>query len=400
MYPINEISNRDLALLYSYRILRKPSDFLSAALLSDTPVVTEIFEGAVTDLEYNNEPVYAFPLDVNLDDSAIPYLEFDVKNDIDRKKLESLLYLDNGIIYSKSSKFTEPVQVRIYQVNSLDSIKNAVTEYLANLDNLNLADLQELIQDLRNRSVTAYDITGTDNNLVQYRTGTDKVYIVDSHYMITSALDSQLLVNPSQELLMSLPRRLKHSIDISITDGGSRYLSSFSGHSINISGNGNWVFRDVDSSINLVSGSGNVYFWNSRLVHLRNTIDDSGTSIGYHCNFLHAHRSLIILNQGIIDDLILVGGSTFVEVPSAPEMSSLLKVNHISLIGHGCSFYSWVSTPAVDTAAIYGLAWMNNASDSALYIGGRRIDEASGEHDAELQPSKLLEYRADGIYIH
>ena len=64
--------------------------------------------------------------------------------------------------------------------------------------------------------------------------------------MITSALEAQMLVNPSQELLMSLPRKLKHSINISVTDGDTRYLESFSGYSINIKGNGNWVIRDVE----------------------------------------------------------------------------------------------------------------------------------------------------------
>ena len=404
MYQINEISNRDLSLLHYYRILRKPSDFLSAVYDSGEPDVTEIFEGADTELETDDGyPVYAFNLDVEAHDEYIPYLEFDTKNEADRKHLETLLYLEDGIIYGKSAAFTEPVQVRVYWVSSLDSIRKAIDAYLDAIDELDVDKLRKALTDRKNQPRSVAAISGRDQNLIQFTIDASGMTMQDSDYMITSALDAQLLINPSQELLMSLPRELRHSINISITDSSTRYLESFSGFSINIQGNGSWVIRDVDSSINFITGTGKVYLWNCRLVHFRTTVDSSvPIRSGYQCEYLHAHRSLVVLNQCTVDDICIVGGTTLIAVPNVTSLSYTgLNIKHVRLIGHGCYFYSWDKPIPINPAHILGTAWWYSlvGEGTALYVAGRRIDEVSGEHDAELMPSRLLEFNVDNIHI-
>ena len=65
MYLVNEISNRDISLLNCYRILRKPSEFLSAIYNQGEPIVTEIMEGTITDLQSEDgSPLYAFDLGI------------------------------------------------------------------------------------------------------------------------------------------------------------------------------------------------------------------------------------------------------------------------------------------------------------------------------------------------
>lgn len=228
MYLVNEISNRDLSLLHCYRILRKPSEFLSAVYDRGEPVVTEILEGAITELQSEDDsPLYAFDLGIEPIEGYIPYLEFDANNDADRKHLESLIYLDNLTLYGKSSKFQEAVQIKVYWVNSLESIKKAIERYLKAIEELDPSELRNKLNDKKNQPNGIRAIAGRDENLVEFMNGDESPTLRDSDYMITSALDAQMLVNPSQELLMSLPRKLKHNINITITDGDTRYLSSF-----------------------------------------------------------------------------------------------------------------------------------------------------------------------------
>lgn len=403
MYLVNEISNRDLSLLHYYRILRKPSDYLSAIYNQGEPVITEIYEGVATDLQAEDgSALYAFDLGIEPVEGYIPYLEFDTKNERDRKRLESLLYLDNVLLYSKSAQFEEPIQVSIYWVSSLESIRTAIEQYLKAIDELDITRLRDKFNDKKNQPKGLRAIDGRDENLVEFTDGESGLTMKDSDYMITSALDAQMLVNPSQELLMSLPRKLRHNINISVTDGGTRYLSSFTGYTINIRGNGDWIIRDVQSGIDFVTGSGKIHLWNCRLIHFRYTLEESRSADKYQCKNLYAHRSLIILNQGVIDDVRLVGGSTLVEVPTTYSLGvSSSELKHVTLIGHGCALYSWVAPIPIKPANILGLAWWCSLTGggNVLYIAGRRIDEVSGEHDEEMKPSQIVEMDVDNIHI-
>lgn len=405
MYQINEISNRDISLLHYYRILRQPSDFLTAALSDSEPSLTEIYEGEITDLRTEDGRVlYGFDLGINLSENQIPYLEFDTTDESDRKSLESLLYLEGNTIYGVKPTFRNPVQIRIYQVSSLADIQKSIDDFIQALSKLGIDDLRNALKDAKNKPKGLAAISGRNENLIEFVRSDDKLTMQDSDYMITSALDAQMLVNPSQELLMSLPRVLKHSINISITDGGTRYLSSYSGCSLNIRGNGNWLFRDVDSDINLISGSGFIKVWNCSCVHIRTSLELNNDKAGYYtCTDLYAHRSFVILNQGVIDNLCLVGGSVLLEVPTAATFGQrTTTIENIELIGYGCSFYSWSAVPNIPTSKILGLVWwfIPGLNDTALYIAGRRIDEVSGEHDRELQPTQIVEYNVDNIHIH
>ena len=405
MYQINEISNRDIALLHYYRILRQPADFLSAVFTDEDAILTEIYEGNPTEFQTDDErALYSFELGINQIKDKIPYLEFDTTNDLDRKNLESLLYLNGTTIYGVIPTFKEPIQIRVYWVSSLADIQSAIDNFIQALSELGIDDLRQALADAKNKPKGLASISGRDENLIEFVRSDDKLTMQDSDYMITSALDSQMLVNPSQELLMSLPRVLRHSINISITDGGTRYLASYSGCSLNIRGNGNWLFRDVSSDINLISGSGFVKIWNCSCVHIRTSLElDNDKSSYYTCTDLYAHHSFIILNQGVIQNLCLVGGSVFLEVPTTVTFGHrTTTIENISLIGYGCSFYSWSSVPNIPTSKIQGLAWwfIPGLNDTALYIAGRRIDEISGEHDREMQPTQIVEYNVDNIHIH
>ena len=65
MYQMNEISNRDVSLLHYYRILRQPSDFLSAIYCDEETVMTEIYQGISCDfMTEDNRFVYEFDLGI------------------------------------------------------------------------------------------------------------------------------------------------------------------------------------------------------------------------------------------------------------------------------------------------------------------------------------------------
>lgn len=401
MYQIAEISNRDVSILHQYRILRNPSDFLSAVYNDGTLVLTSIKDGFASEFETDDgRPVYGYDLGIQPVAGFIPYLEFETDNESDKKQLESLLYLDGMTIYGLNPSFQDIVSIRVYWVSSLESIRIAIANYQAAIGELQLGGLRDQFDDRRNRPRALRSISGRENNLVQFTEGSGRLTMKDSDYMITSALEAQLLVNPDQALLMSLPRVLNHSINISITDGRTRYLSSFSGYTINIRGNGNWCIRDMNSGINFVSGSGKIHLWNCRLVHFRTAIEGKEiSSNSYICSYLYAHRSLIVLNQGKLSDVYLVGGTTLWQVSATSEPVS--EIENIELIGHGCSAYSWVKPLPVKSQNILGTAWWNDLAtqENILYMAGRRIDEISGHHDEELKPSQIVEYDADNIHI-
>ena len=404
MYYLSEISNRDLAVLYQYRILRQPSSFLSAIYDGGEPVYTEIYEGIATNLKTDDDqPIYRYDLDIADVPNKIPYLEFDCKSDEDEKRLESMLYLDGMSLYSTRSSFADSVQVSVYWVSSLESIRKAINAYLQAMNRFDIDGLRSYFDAKKNQPKGLPAITGRNNNLIQFTEGPDKLTLEDSGYMITSALDGQMLVNPSQDLLSSIPKRLQHNINISVTDGETRYISSFIGYTINIRGNGNWILRDVKSTIDFVNGNGEVRAWNCRLIQFRTTIDETQRPESrYTCHYLYAHRSLIVLNQCKVEDIWLEGNTTLIAVPIAMQQGdSDIVIDKVSIIGYGCSFYSWVDAIPIDTSHIQGLGWWCDArtSDVLLYIAGRRIDEISNEHDAELQPTRIVEYDIDNIHI-
>lgn len=405
MYYVSEISNRDLSVLYQYRILRQPSSFLSAIYRDGEPVYAEIHEGLATDLQTDDgKPIYRYDLGISEVASKIPYLEFSCTSDIDEKRLESMLYLDGMSLYSTVSSFSNPVQVGVYWVSSLEQIRKAIEAYLQAMGKFDLDSLRDLFNARKNQPGGLPAITGRNNNLVQFTNNGEKLTLEDSGYMIESALEGQLLVNPSQELLSSLPRRLKHNINISITDGDTRYLSSFAGYTINIKGNGNWILRDMKSGVDFVSGAGEVRMWNCKLVHFRSTIDEAQRGDGtYTCPYLYAHRSLVVINQCKVADICLTGNATLIAVPvSVEQAKSDIVISKVTAIGYGCSYYSWVGAIPIEPKYIQGLAWSCNPSTNEvlLYIAGRRIDEVSSEHDAELQPSRIVEYNVDNIHIY
>lgn len=404
MYLINEISNRDLSLLYDYRILRYPSDFLPAVYTQSDPIYTEIKEGFLSEYKTESgESVYGYSLRIEMQAGKIPYLEFNASNEIDRKRLESLLYLENDTIYGLLPRFSDTVQIRIFWMSSLADIESSIDKFLKAIENLSIDALWETLDQRKNTPKSNQTVSGRNENLLEFTKDSAGISMQDSDYMITSALDAQLLVNPSQELLMTLPRVLKHSINISITDGGSRYLSSFSGFSINIRGNGSWVMRDIKSSINFVDGTGKIYLMNCAVVHFRTSVDSGiGGSNSYICSSLYAHRTLVILNQGRLQDVTLVGGSVLIEVPASVNLqASSTDIVHIALVGYGCSVYSWIGKLPILPENIQGTAWWFNpmTKDSALYIAGKRVDEIGGEHDAELHPKDIIRYDIDNIHI-
>lgn len=402
MYQINEISNRDVSLLYRYRILREPADYLTAACDAGEPIITEIYQGEPTDSATEaGEALYRFTLGIEDKAGYIPYLEFNSDDETDLRHLESIQYYDDLALYGLRDRFNHPVQVKIYWVKSLANIQQALLKYTADLDSLGTESLKAALNEYKSTNKHTAFISGNDSNLLEL-TGNAELDMQDSGYMIDTALEAQLLVNPSQELLMSLPRQLKHNINIMITDSELRYLSSFCGYSINIRGNGSWILRDLDSTVDFVSGSGSVKLWNCRLVHFRNSITTDSDAAVYTCDYLYAHNSLVVLNQGVISNVSLTGGSTLMAIPTSTGSTANLSLVSVAIVGPGCSLYSWLGKVPVPVTAILGLVWWLDhiTSDSALYIAGRRIDEIGGEHDAELNPNRIIEYRANNIHIY
>ena len=223
-----------------------------------------------------------------------------------------------------------------------------------------------------------------------------EIRIRDTGYHIASALGSQRLVNPTQELLSRLVRVLNGNIIIDITDGMHRVLDGFMNCTIFISGNGSWVFRDIMSTINIYSSqeTAEMKFYNCSLVYFRHVKDLTPDNTDIKVKAVSLYRTTAVGIQGELKELSLNNNSVYVSITDS--------VKKLTYVGAGCTFATNSVYPQFNMSDILGNVCIQSYAsaqiEDILIMNGRTVGFNYNHHDFELPPLHI-EAKDEG-YVH
>ena len=399
IFDLNQISNRDTCLLYIYRILRQPSDLLKAIYTQTEPKVCQIQSGSESDVLYKGTLLYSYKLNAELSKDKIPYLEFECENENTLKQLIDFIQYDTDTqsLYATIPELTNTVTVKIYEVYSIHAISNTLALFYDSIKSL-YADMDSIREEISDLNPQAAVIGGRDDDLVEFYMDDDdtEIRMRDTGYHIASALSSQRLINPTQELLSRLVRVLNGNIIIDITDGMHRVLDGFVNCTIFISGNGSWVFRDIMSTINIYSSqeTTEMKFYNCSLVYFRHVKDLTQDSVNIKVKAVSLYRTTAVGVQGELKELSLNNNSVYVSITDL--------VKKLTYVGAGCTFATNSDCPDFNMSDIVGnvciQGYNTTQSENVLIMNGRTVGFNYNQHDFELPPLHI-EAKDEG-YVH
>lgn len=399
IFDLNQISNRDTCLLYIYRILRQPSDLLKAIYTQTEPKVCQIQSGSESDVLYKGTLLYSYKLNAELSKDKIPYLEFECENENTLKQLIDFIQYDTDTqsLYATIPELTNTVTVKIYEVYSIHAISNTLALFYDSIKSL-YADMDSIREEISDLNPQAAVIGGRDDDLVEFYMDDDdtEIRMRDTGYHIASALSSQRLINPTQELLSRLVRVLNGNIIIDITDGMHRVLDGFVNCTIFISGNGSWVFRDIMSTINIYSSqeTTEMKFYNCSLVYFRHVKDLTQDSVNIKVKAVSLYRTTAVGVQGELKELSLNNNSVYVSITDL--------VKKLTYVGAGCTFATNSDCPDFNMSDIIGnvciQGYNTTQSENVLIMDGRTVGFNYNQHDFELPPLHI-EAKDEG-YVH
>lgn len=400
-WELNQISNRDTGLLYIYRILRQPSDLLKAIYTQSEPKICQIQSGSESDSLYKGSQLYSYTLDAELSDNKIPYLEFECENEDVLKQLVDFIYYDDEThsLYATVSALSEQVTVKIYEVYSMHAISNTLSLFYDSITALygHMDDIRDKLGNLDPQSAV---INGRDDDLVEFympESEDAEMSMRDTGYHITTALASQRLVNPTQELLSRLTRSLKGNIIIDITDGFHRVLDGFENGTIYISGNGSWVFRDIMSTINIYSSkeTAEMRFYNCSMVYFRNIKNLTSDTAKIKVKAVSLYRTTAVGVQGELNNLSLKNNSVYISITD--------EVKTLSYVGAGCTFTALTHHPEFDMQNILGNMNLHHYGEQQnqeiMIMNGRNVGFNYNQHDFELPPLHITAKNVDYVHI-
>ena len=74
-YSISSISNRDLQVLYTYRIFKEPSELLNQVYRNANPIPLQFDSSCMTeDVDEYNRPIYVSDCKVQVPENKVPFL--------------------------------------------------------------------------------------------------------------------------------------------------------------------------------------------------------------------------------------------------------------------------------------------------------------------------------------
>ena len=342
-FDISSISNRDLQLLYEYRILRRPTDKLTA-ILGGESFTTSIRQG--TELE---DSWFTYYLDTIPKADKIPFLEFKVESADDWRALAHLSkaeILDDCIRLYSTAEVPTDMQVHIFWCDSLHQIEGIIDELLKMLGQFN-SDFDKLktdIEYLKEHGAVDSRPEGLVGNLVKIQKTDDHATLVDSFYTIQKPYAERVYVNITQTEIDTMVHTFNKCIEFQFTDRIKRVLQNWNGPVLRLSGAGHIVLKNIKSQILLTNWKGHITITDCPDVHLQAENANKVCSVA-HLKILR-NSCVYLENQAhYIENVTMLLNST------VRHRRGFVK--NISSVGYGCTYW------CADTVWIPGINYFN-----------------------------------------
>lgn len=365
-YEISSISNRNAQLLYQYRILRQPSDFMEAVF----------HNGEGVDVEFEFEDTTEAIVTTTVPENFVPILEFKSENWEDLEDLTELIVTGNQLILMSSTARTVNLPVTIHWCEKLSDFTQKILNILHEINEIkdNVEKLREYVENLEIKGGIEAP-HGVPDNLVAIDKSDTGVYsLKDSLYAVSTSPEAQTLLNPSQERLASFIKCLSEPLRIQITDGDSRVLENFYGNDITIVGNGTWVFTNVRSNIIISDFEGSIIA--NDCSHVRTWGDDNRIqSLGLTLTYF-THR---------------VGTIKAVKLARNSQLKHMVggKIEELQQVGIACTYYGQTAVediPKYSWDTIQGIAIFPNGD---IILNGFDLTFVAGNTDIPFFPTEI-----------
>lgn len=327
-YDISAVSNRDLQLLYEYRILRQPSDKLSAILNKS---------GIGANLRYDNKKendYFVYRIDTQVEENLIPFIEFTVNNNEQIHCISELVELeiieDTVYLYG-TAELDVTIPLKVYWCPSLAMIESVITDINNMLDKLHndIDELSATIEEIKKYDNVNTYAEGLVTNLVKIQKN-DGNSIVDSLYRIESPVAERLFVNLSQQELDTMVHAFNKSVEFRFTVNKDYVLQDFTSPVMSITGTGNLTLKNIRAQVIIHGFKGNINIIDCPEVHIEaynkqdictiDTIKVIRNSCVYFENSCH-----------LIDNVYLMLNSTIRHRRG--------HVRNLMWVGYGCTYW-------------------------------------------------------------
>ena len=278
MYDIGSVSNRNLQMLYLYRILREPSDRLTAICRGgpSTQVFDLNWEPSSIDIPGYSTVYMAVLEGAVREPDTVPFLEFKPTTE-DWRWVADFIGVDaddeRTVLYSTTNHLTS-LPISVYWCYSLRHIDSVLTEILRDLKGISdeYAALGDLIRGFKDGGSYLTRPTGMVPNLVKIQNTADSSGLVDSTYRIRTPEANRLWVNQSQDNLDTMEHIFNEAVEFRFLDKDHYVVDDFTAPVIIISGNGDLVLKNLTGQVLVHDWEGTITVVDCTEVHL--TADD------------------------------------------------------------------------------------------------------------------------------
>lgn len=398
-YNIGEVSNRDIQLLYQYRILREPSDMLTAICRDSTPIIYHEIEWLKSDRQLDTySEIYVAEFNLGDIGEEIPFLEFHPTDDVDWKWIADFIDIEvEGSLlklFSASNQLSL-LDISIYKCISLRHIDSMLTDILNSINQLaaDYDELELLMQTIKS-SGGLNRPDGLIPNLVKIQNNDANTQIVDSLYRIKTPDSNRLFVNYSQDNLNHMEHIFNQQVEFRFLETSHYVLDNFTAPIVLVSGSGDLVLRNIRAQVLVTDWTGTITIINCNDVHL------TANSRNTRCvlSRLQIDRNSVVYLENQVHQ---IGELTIAANSICRHWRA--NVRNLSYVGPGCTYW------ACNKVSIPGKVQLNNYQDSSntifnfslsdilgilvsdfnriLIIGQKNLTEQLGNSDAALPPS-------------
>lgn len=375
IYAISEVSNIETALLYPYRILRTASNTLSELFRYSEP-----FSGQLKDYT-TKSGVIEYSVDVELNPNKIPFIEF-INPDLlpEMADIYEVETTEDKLIIRTTSILRQPVDISVFEVYSLQYIAELLSKLGMDLDNnsVSLDDTTASIGDIQieGKWIIADNVKVPD--LVMIDKNDSGLMFGDANCILSGAVSSQTLVNPTQRIIESMLKCLTNQLTIKIVDRQNRVFEGFYNGLLTVESNAKiLIFKNCNAVIQL------------------NKIE-CDTLIIDNCPFVFFKSERCTVNTlEIRHSVVTIDSDTQVDRIMLSRMSTVnqirCKLGTLLLLEAGSTYYvpEINNNNTIEHVEIKAIQGQLCVDDQPVYMHNQRVDFRRGQVEDPLPISEI-----------